>query len=167
MTISTDLAYADRLDAQDVLGQFRKRFMITDDELIYMDGNSLGRLPVASAKLATQLVQQQWGTRLIRSWNEGWFTAPERIGAKIARLIGAHEDEVIVAESTSINLFKLVMAALRFQAGRSHIMTDDLNFPRTSISCRVPSKCWTSSISLKWYLLLMGYMVLWTLFRRV
>ncbi|GCE31507.1 kynureninase [Dictyobacter alpinus] len=129
MTISTDLAYADRLDAQDDLGHFRDRFMIAEDELIYMDGNSLGRLPMAATELATDMIHQQWGTRLIRSWNEGWFTAPERIGAKIAHLIGAHEDEVIVAESTSINLFKLVMAALRLQSGRAHILTDDLNFP--------------------------------------
>ena len=69
------------------------------------------------------------GRALIRSWNEGWFTAPERIGAKIAALIGAQPDEVIVADSTSVNLFKLVVAALRLQQGRSRILTDNLNFP--------------------------------------
>ncbi|HET8845390.1 MAG TPA: aminotransferase class V-fold PLP-dependent enzyme, partial [Ktedonobacteraceae bacterium] len=74
-------------------------------------------------------ITRQWGTRLIRSWNEEWFTAPERVGAKIARLIGAHADEVIVADSTSVNLFKLVLAALRAQRGRLRILTDDLNFP--------------------------------------
>jgi kynureninase len=129
MTISIDEAYAVQLDAQDPLALFRERFVITDPDLIYMDGNSLGRLPKTSITMAEDLVQQQWGTRLIRSWNEGWFTAPERIGAKIARLIGARPDEAIVADSTSINLFKLAVSALRYQKGRNHIITDNLNFP--------------------------------------
>ena len=129
MTRQTDLAYAAELDAHDPLAHFRERFVITDPDLIYMDGNSLGRLPQSTVTLAEDLIQHQWGERLIRNWNEGWFTAPERVGAKIAHLIGAEPDEVIVADSTSINLFKLVIAALRFQQGRSSIMTDNLNFP--------------------------------------
>src|SRR6266487_343457 len=129
MTRQTDLAYAVELDAHDPLAHFRERFVITDPDLIYMDGNSLGRLPQATATLAEDLIQHQWGERLIRNWNEGWFTAPERVGAKIARLIGAEPDEVIVADSTSVNLFKLVVAALRIQQGRSRILTDNLNFP--------------------------------------
>ncbi len=129
MTGQTDLAYAAELDAHDPLAHFRERFVIADPDLIYMDGNSLGRLPRATVSLAEELIQQQWGERLIRSWNEGWFTAPERVGAKIARLIGAEPDEVIVADSTSVNLFKLVVAALRIQQGRSRILTDNLNFP--------------------------------------
>lgn len=129
MTIPLDLAYASQLDAQDPLAHFRERFVITDPALIYMDGNSLGRLPKATMPLAEDLIQQQWGNRLIRSWNEGWFTAPERIGEKIARLIGAQPDEVIIADSTSVNLFKLVVSALRYQRGRAHIVTDNLNFP--------------------------------------
>src|SRR5450432_3848950 len=88
MTIPLDGAYASQLDAQDPLAHFRERFIITDPALIYMDGNSLGRLPKTSMPLAEDLIQQQWGNRLIRSWNEGWFTAPERVGEKIARLIG-------------------------------------------------------------------------------
>ena len=129
MTVSTDAAYAVELDAHDPLAHFRERFVIADPHLIYMDGNSLGRLPKATIPLAEDLLQQQWGTRLIRSWNEGWFTAPERIGAKIAALIGAQPDEVIVADSTSVNLFKLVVAALRLQHERPRILTDNLNFP--------------------------------------
>lgn len=129
MTISTDVAYADELDRRDPLALFRDRFAITEPDLIYLDGNSLGRLPHATTALADQLLAQQWGDRLIRGWNEGWFDAPERIGAKIARLLGADQDEVIVADSTSINFFKLVVAALRHQTGRSEIVTDDLNFP--------------------------------------
>ena len=129
MTIPTDVAYADELDARDPLAHFRNRFVITDPDLIYMDGNSLGRLPKDTVAVADNLLSEQWGTRLIRSWNEGWFNAPERIGAKIAQLIGAQPDEVIIADSTSVNLFKLVVAALRHQQGRTRILTDDLNFP--------------------------------------
>jgi len=125
----TDAAYADELDAQDPLAPFRARFQIDDPDLIYLDGNSLGRLPLATAALAEKLVREQWGGRLIRGWNENWFTAPERVGAKIARLIGAQPDEVIVADSTSVNLFKLAVAALRARPGRGQILTDDLNFP--------------------------------------
>src|SRR5690606_14496130 len=71
----------------------------------------------------------QWGRRLIRSWNEGWFGLPARIGDKLARLLGAEAGEIIVADSTSVNLFKLAVAALRHQASRTRILTDDLNFP--------------------------------------
>src|SRR5579863_8595937 len=124
-----DVAYAAERDADDPLAHFRERFVIADSELIYLDGNSLGRLPKSSVALAEELIQQQWGERLIRSWNEGWMTAPERVGAKIAQLIGAQPDEVIVADSTSVNLFKLVVASLRFQHGRLRILTDNLNFP--------------------------------------
>ncbi|HEU5375150.1 MAG TPA: kynureninase [Ktedonobacteraceae bacterium] len=129
MAIRADATYADELDRQDPLAHMRERFVIADPALIYLDGNSLGRLPKAAAEMAQGIVQQQWGSRLIRSWNEGWLTAPERVGAKIARLIGAQPDEVIVADSTSVNLFKLTIAALRHQQGRTRILTDDLNFP--------------------------------------
>src|SRR5262245_12686004 len=129
MMTRTDAAYADELDAQDPLAPFRARFQIDDPDLIYLDGNSLGRLPLATAALAEQIVREQWGGRLIRGWNEGWFSAPERIGGKIARLIGAQPDEVIVADSTSVNLFKLAVAALRARPGCSKILTDALNFP--------------------------------------
>lgn len=129
MTTPTDAAYAAALDAADPLAPFRAAFADDDPELIYLDGNSLGRLPLRSAALADELVRAQWGGRLIRGWNEGWFEAPERVGAKIARLIGAYPDEVIVADSTSVNLFKLAVGALRAQPGRGRIVSDDLNFP--------------------------------------
>jgi kynureninase len=128
MPASDDLN-AKRLDAEDPLAPFRERFVIRDPELIYLDGNSLGRLPKAAIGRARALVEAEWGERLIRGWNEGWIDAPARVGAKIAELIGAHADEVIVADSTSVNLFKLAVAALRYQKGRSKIVTDDLNFP--------------------------------------
>jgi kynureninase len=129
MTTPADAAHAAALDAADPLAHFRARFAVDDPELVYLDGNSLGRLPLAAAARAEELVRREWGGRLIRGWNEGWFDAPERIGAKIARLVGARPDEVIVADSTSVNLFKLAVAALRLQTGRARILTDDLNFP--------------------------------------
>jgi len=125
----TDAAYAAQLDARDALAHFRDRFVIDDPDLIYLDGNSLVRPPKATLAIADDLTRRQWGHRLIRGWNDGWFAAPERIGAKIAHLIGAHADEVIVADSTSVNLFKLAVAALRAQPRRSRVLTDDLNFP--------------------------------------
>ncbi|MFV9507083.1 MAG: kynureninase [Oscillochloridaceae bacterium umkhey_bin13] len=125
--VPTTAAFAAQLDAEDPLAYLRAAFVDDQPDLIYLDGNSLGRLPQAAVGLAEDLVRRQWGGRLIRGWNEGWFAAPERVGAKIAQLIGADPDEVIVADSTSINLFKLAVGALRARPG--HVLSDDLNFP--------------------------------------
>jgi kynureninase len=129
VTVPTDLAYARELDARDDLRHFRERFVFDDPNLIYVDGNSLGRLPEASRTLAEVVIGRQWGGRLIRGWNESWMHLTTRIGAKISRLIGAEPDEVIVADSTSVNLFKLVVAALQARPDRVKLVTDDLNFP--------------------------------------
>jgi kynureninase len=125
----TNRAYAQQLDAQDELASFRQRFVITDPDLIYLDGNSLGRLPQATPAALNDLVDTAWGNRLIRGWNEGWIEAPARVGSQIARLLGAQPDEVIMADSTSVNLFKLLVAALQARPNRHKIVTDDLNFP--------------------------------------
>jgi kynureninase len=117
------------LDQDDPLARFRDEFVMGDSGLIYLDGNSLGRLPKRTAVRLKEVVEGEWGQRLIRGWGEGWFTAPQRVGAKIAQLIGAQADEVIVTDSTSVNFFKLVMAALEIRPGRRQIVTDDLNFP--------------------------------------
>jgi kynureninase len=129
MPIPTDVAYAHEQDRHDPLAAFRDAFVITDPDIIYLDGNSLGRLPKLAATRMREAVEQQWGQRLIRGWREGWFEAPQRIGAKIAQLIGAQPDEVIVCDSTSVNLFKLVSAALQARSGRTKVVSDDLNFP--------------------------------------
>jgi kynureninase len=97
--------------------------------LIYLDGNSLGRPPRAALERMHEVGERQWGGRLIRAWNEGWLGLAERVGAKVARLLGAGADEVIVADSTSVNLFKLAVAALRARPGRRTVITDELNFP--------------------------------------
>lgn len=123
------LSYAQHLDRQDPLRAFRDRFVIADQSLIYLDGNSLGRLPRLAQERAGRLVDDEWGKQLIRSWGQGWMDTPHRLGAKLAKLVGAKPHEVILADSTSVNLFKLAMAALQYQAGRNRIITDDLNFP--------------------------------------
>lgn len=128
-SLPLDLATARALDAADPLVAFRDRFVIADLDLIYLDGNSLGRLPIATRDRLQQVIDHEWGERLIRSWNEGWFEAPQRIGGKLAGLIGTRPDEVIMADATSVNLFKLVVAALQAQPDRRIILTDDLNFP--------------------------------------
>jgi kynureninase len=125
----TDLDYAMQLDDHDELAPFRDEFAIADPDLIYLDGNSLGRMPKCTAAHLRRVAERGWGERLIRGWGEDWFSAPQRVGAKIARLIGAAPDEVIVCDSTSVNLFKLVVAAIRARPGRHKIVTDDLNFP--------------------------------------
>jgi kynureninase len=128
-SIETQLAYAQALDAGDELAAFRAEFVIDDPQLIYLDGNSLGRLPKRTVALLHQVIEQQWGGRLIRAWNEGWIETSATIGAKIAKLVGAQPDEILVADSTSINLFKLAIAALRHQPERRKVVSDDLNFP--------------------------------------
>lgn len=117
------------LDQADPLASFRERFVFDDPELIYLDGNSLGRLPKATAELTGRVVSEQWGRELIGSWNEHWFDLPRRIGARIAPVIGAAPDEVVVADSTSVNLFKLALAGCLARPERYKIVTDDLNFP--------------------------------------
>jgi kynureninase len=116
-------------DAADPLRGLRSRFVLPDG-VIYLDGNSLGALPAATGGRLAAAVAEEWGQGLIRSWNTAdWIGAPTRVGGKIARLIGAREGEVIVADSTSVNLFKLIVAALRHQQGRGVIVTEPGNFP--------------------------------------
>jgi kynureninase len=128
-TLPHSLQEAQALDALDPLAAYRSEFVIDDPALIYLDGNSLGRMPKRALARVNEVVEHEWGQRLIRGWGEGWFTAPQRIGAKIAQLIGAQADEVIVADSTSVNFFKLVMAALGARVNRPLVVTDELNFP--------------------------------------
>jgi kynureninase len=125
----TDLNFAYELDAQDELAGFREEFVVDASNLIYLDGNSLGRLPRRTIELMRQAVEQQWGQRLIRGWNDGWINGPVELGAKIAQLVGAQPDEIIVTDSTSVNLFKLAVAALQARPARSKIVSDVFNFP--------------------------------------
>ena len=116
-------------DGQDPLAAWRAAFRLPDG-VIYLDGNSLGPLPADLPARLGRVVEQEWGAGLIRSWNDaGWIDAPARVGNKIAPLIGAGPGEVIAADSTSVNLFKLLAGALRLRPGRRVILTEPDNFP--------------------------------------
>jgi kynureninase len=121
------------LDAQDPLAPLRQLFDLPEG-VIYLDGNSLGALPRSTAQRVQQVVQQEWGDGLIRSWNTaGWITLPQRVGDKIGQLVGAAPGELVVADSTSVNLYKVLSAALRMvQADapqRTRIVSERHNFP--------------------------------------
>ncbi len=123
------------LDAADPLRGLRQQFKLPPG-VLYLDGNSLGVLPTATAARVQQVVQQEWGQGLIGSWNSaGWINLPQRVGNKIARLVGAGPDELVVADSTSVNLYKVlsaaasIVAADRTQAQRRVILSERSNFP--------------------------------------
>ena len=125
----TMMARARDLDAADELAAYRDRFDIPDG-VVYLDGNSLGALPKATPARLEQVMRGEWGEGLIRSWNDAeWITLPQRVGGKIAPLIGAKPHEVIVADSVSVNLFKLISAALKMRPGRKVILSEPGNFP--------------------------------------
>ncbi len=129
MDLADARARAELLDADDPVAGARQRFVLPDG-LVYLDGNSLGALPAAVPAAVSDVVQQQWGQDLITSWNtHDWWDAPRRIGARIAGLIGAEADEVVVADSTSANLFKALVAAARLRPGRGTLVIEPGNFP--------------------------------------
>lgn len=116
-------------DAADPLRPLRDRFALPVGK-IYLDGNSLGALPRATAARVARAVTGEWGGDLIASWNtHGWIDLPARLGARVAPLIGAAADEVIVADSTSVNLFKLLVAGCTAREGRGTVLTEPGNFP--------------------------------------
>src|SRR5688572_11361103 len=119
--------FALELDSQDKLASMREAFVISDPNLIYLDGNSLGRLPKAAIESAKQVVEKEWGEGLIRSWNTNWWESPARVGDKIGTLIGAAAGQVVISDSTSVNLFKLAIAALTLRPEKKRIVTDMLN----------------------------------------
>jgi kynureninase len=129
LSFEPGLAFAQCLDAEDELAPFRSAFFFGEPDLIYMDGNSLGRLPRHTADRVRRAVEAEWGRDLIRGWNAGWYGAPQRVGNKIATLVGAGPGQIVVSDSTSVNLFKLVMAALALRPERDRIVSDVLNFP--------------------------------------
>ena len=125
----SDQDLATRLDRDDPLAQFRSRFLIPDPGMIYLDGNSLGRLPLATMNRLQDVVELEWGHELVTGWGKNWWEAPTRVGEKIAPLIGAGPGQVIACDSVSVNLFKLVVAALSLRPERGKIVSDTLNFP--------------------------------------
>ncbi|MGJ9402726.1 kynureninase [Arthrobacter sp. KK5.5] len=129
----TDRTACEAADRTDPLRAFRERFVLPDG-VVYLDGNSLGALPVGALERATQIVAEDWGKGLIRSWNTaGWFDLPARLGDKLARLIGGRDGETVVTDTTSLNLFKALASAVRIQQvdapQRRVILTERDNFP--------------------------------------
>ena len=120
---------ATKLDAADPLASARARFELPDG-VIYLDGNSLGALPAAAAEALATTAERQWGEDLIASWNKhGWIDWPTRIAAKLAPIVGAKPSELLIADSTSVCLFKLLAAALRARPGKRTVLTQRGNFP--------------------------------------
>ena len=137
----TTLADIRALDAADPLARFRSEFEIPEG-LIYLDGNSLGALPKRTRARILDTVEREWGQDLIRSWNSNnWIEAPQRVGAKIARLIGAQAHEVVATDSTSINVFKALNACLQLKSDRSTILSETGNFPTDAYMMEGASAC--------------------------
>jgi kynureninase len=117
------------MDAQDPIAAFRDRFL-TDGATIYLDGNSMGRLPKAAVSRLREMAEHEWGTILVRGWTEsGWMESPLRVGDRIGELIGASPGEVLVADTTSVGLFRLMTSVLRARPQRRVIVTERSNFP--------------------------------------
>lgn len=124
--MSEDLS---KLDAQDPLRDLRHEFHIPQG-VVYLDGNSLGAAPRKTLDRVTEVISREWGNGLVRSWSScDWIGAPQRIGAKIGRLLGAQAHEVVVTDSTSVNLFKLIVAALQARPTRTVLLSEPGNFP--------------------------------------
>jgi kynureninase len=124
-----DMAYAHWLDSQDVLAPFRELFVAPETGLIYMDGNSLGQLPLRTAQRLPAVVADEWGHGLVRSW-ETWVRRPGEVGDLLGRqFLGASPGQVLISDSTTVNLYKLAVAALDARPGRPVVVTDDDNFP--------------------------------------
>lgn len=120
--------FAKQQDKTDVLHAFRHEFVI-DEKTIYLDGNSLGRLPKKTAEAIENATNKQWGQNLIESWNKHWYFMPQELGNQIAQIIGASADEVLVCDNTTTNLYKLVFAALKYQTTKNRVVSDIFNFP--------------------------------------
>jgi kynureninase len=126
-----DRSAAVELDRTDPLAGFRERFFFDDgDQLIYLDGNSLGRLPRATLARVTRELRQHWGARLVRAWEEGWMELPAQIGDRLGEsILGAAPGQVVLGDSTTVCFYKLCSAAIELRPGRNEIVTDVDNFP--------------------------------------
>ena len=123
-----DLKAAKILDQQDGLNSFRNRFYHGEGE-IYLDGNSLGKLPKNVPEQLDNVIKTQWGKQLIRSWNENWLELPERISKKYGLLLNAESNEIVFGESTSVRLYQILYALLQSKQYPTHLISDSLNFP--------------------------------------
>ncbi len=126
----TERGAAEWLDGQDPLGPLRRRFRLPAGDTIYLDGNSLGMLPEASVRRLHEVLTREWGEGLIGSWDSGWLTRPQRVGDLLGEhLLGAAPGQVVVSDSTTVNLYKLAAAALDARPGRDVVLADRNDFP--------------------------------------
>lgn len=124
-----NLETARNMDASDPLGGYRDRFFIADPDLCYLDGNSLGRLPHATIDAVSHMVIDEWGTQLVTGW-ENWVDMAQRVGDRFGEVtLGAAPGQVLVTDTTSVNLYRLAIAAIRDRPGRTTIVVDEANFP--------------------------------------
>ncbi|WP_167003454.1 kynureninase [Mumia sp. ZJ430] len=128
MTLTYDDAVA--MDLADPLAAFRDEFLRGDDPVAYLDGNSLGRPPRRTLERVEDVLRRQWGEGLIRSWEDGWLELPEQVGDRLAAAcLGAAAGQTVIAESTSVNLYKAIHAACGLREGRDEIVATDADFP--------------------------------------
>ena len=134
MTLDPHLAFARRMDRSDGLAHYRKRFAGAETDLVYFDGNSLGRPPVSAIERVERFLRDDWGGRLIRGWDEAWLQLPTEIGDRIGRaVIEAKAGQTVIGDSTTVLLYKLARAAVDAQVvrdpARREIVLDTDNFP--------------------------------------
>ena len=132
LRVPGSVEWARELDGADELGAFRERFVPIGDERVvaYLDGNSLGRPPRSVVERLRGFLGVEWGSRMIRSWEEGWLELPEEVGDRVgAACLGAAAGQVVVGDSTTVWLYKALRAAVGMRPGRREIVTDALNFP--------------------------------------
>ena len=123
-----DLFTAQKLDQEDILAGFKNYFENNSNE-IYLDGNSLGKLPKKTLKILQETIQDQWGKRLIRSWNEKWLDLPLRLAKKYGALLNIKKEEVIIGESTSVRIYQILHALINSEKYINKLSSDNLNFP--------------------------------------
>lgn len=124
-----DLDHARSLDAADPLASFRERFVIADSDQCYLDGNSLGRLPKSAAEAVEGVVREEWGKDLVTGWSR-WIDTSLRTGDLIgSTVLGAQSGQTLATDTTSVNLYRLAVAAIRSRPNRSTILVDEANFP--------------------------------------
>lgn len=130
MSERTTREYAERLDAADPLRELRDRFAVGADPVAYFDGNSLGRPPKATLDRLSAVLGEEWPGRLIRGWSDSWMELPTSVGDRLGKaVLGAAPGQTVVADSTSVNLFKVLHAACGLRPDRRELVIDDANFP--------------------------------------
>ncbi|MEY4618240.1 MAG: hypothetical protein RL101_426, partial [Actinomycetota bacterium] len=125
----TERAYAENLDRQDPLAKYKSQFQISDPDTCYLDGNSLGRLPLATIDAVNHFLTEEWGKELVDGWSH-WIDEAQPTGNLLGRAtLGAKEGQVLVCDTTSVNFYQLCVAAIKARPGRKTVIIDAANFP--------------------------------------